>query len=90
MSAVGYAGPEIAGLSPSASAIDELARATKPGGAFAYTLRPDLLDSLGCEAKHAELPPTGKRRLLEKTDAFQGLPKGESGIYYNVWAVEVL
>jgi len=88
LSVVGYAGPEIAGLSPSASAIDELARATKPGGA--YALRPDLLDSHGFAAKHAELPPRGKRRLLEKTDAFQGLPKGESGIYYNVWAVEVL
>ena len=73
-----------------ASAIDELVRVTKSGGVFVYTLRPDLLDSHGFAAKHAELESAGKWRLLEKTDAFRGMPKGEPDIYYNVWAFEVL
>ncbi len=73
-----------------ASAIDELVRVTKRGGVLVYTLRPDLLDSHGFAAKHAELESTGKWRLIEKSDAFQGLPKGEPDIHYNVWVFGIL
>lgn len=73
-----------------ASAIDELVRVVKPGGLFVYTLRPDLLESHGFGAKHAELEAAGKASLLERGDAFQGLPKGEPELIYNVWAFRVL
>ena len=47
-----------------ASAIDELVRVVKPGGLFVYTLRPDLIESHGFGAKHAELEAAGKASLL--------------------------
>ena len=73
-----------------AGAIDELVRVTRPGGTFVYTLRPDLLDSHGFAAKHAEIESAGAWRLLERTQRFLGLPKGEPDLYYNVWAFEIL
>ena len=73
-----------------ASAIDELVRVVKPGGVFVYSLRPELLESHGFAAKHAELEAAGKLELLEQGDTFQGLPKGEPNLVYNVWAFRVL
>ncbi|MDE2764999.1 MAG: class I SAM-dependent methyltransferase [Chloroflexota bacterium] len=73
-----------------ASAIDELVRVVKPGGLFVYTLRRDIIESHGFGAKHAELEAAGKVRLLERGDPFQGLPKGEPDLVYNIWAFRVL
>jgi predicted TPR repeat methyltransferase len=74
------------GQGPS-SAFDELIRIIKPGGYFIFTIRPEFYENsdFGFKPKQLELEATGKWNLEEKTGKFQGLPKGEPDLFYNVW-----
>lgn len=72
-----------------ASSLDELARVTKLGGCVAFTLRPDIYEENGFRAKQEQLVSDGKWELVEATDAFYGLPKGEPDVQFQVWIYRV-
>ena len=78
------------GQGPS-SAFDELIRIIKPGGYFIFTLRPEFYENrdFGFKPKQLKLEASGKWTLEEKTEKFQGLPKGEPDLFYNVWVYRV-
>ena len=72
-----------------ASSLDELIRITKPGGYIVYSLRPDTYEKNGFREKHAALESEGKWKLVEVSEKFQPLPKGEPEIYHQVWVYQV-
>ena len=72
-----------------ASSLDELVRVTKPGGVIAFTLRPDVYQQNGFREKQDELAAEGKWELAEVTDEFQGMPKGEPDVFFQVWVYKV-
>ena len=72
-----------------ASSLDELVRITRPGGYIVYTLRPDIYESHGFKEKQATLESEGKWKLVETSEKFQSLPKGEPDVYHQVWIYQV-
>ena len=72
-----------------ASSLDELVRVTKPGGVIAFTLRPDVYRQNGFREKQDELAAQGKWELVDVTDEFQGMPKGEPDVFFQVWVYRV-
>ena len=72
-----------------ASSLDELARITRPGGYIVYTLRPDLYETGGFKEQHSALESEGRWRLVEVTDNFQALPRGEPDVLSQVWVYQV-
>ncbi len=72
-----------------ASSLDELVRVTKPGGVIAFTLRPDVYRQNGFREKQDELTAKGKWELVDVTDEFQGMPKGEPDVFFQVWVYRV-
>lgn len=76
----------------SASAFDEMIRVTKPGGYIIFTLRFEFYENpdFGYKPRQLELEAAGKWNLEEKTAKFQGLPKGDPDLFYNVWVYRVL
>ncbi len=78
------------GQAPS-SAFDELIRIIKLGGYIMFTLRPEFYEDkkFGFKPKQLELEVAGKWTLEEKTAKFQGLPKGEPDLFYNIWVYKV-
>lgn len=72
-----------------ASSLDELVRVTKPGGVVAFTLRPDVYEQDGFREKQEQLASEGKWELVEVTDKFYGLPKGEPDVQFQVWVYRV-
>jgi len=72
-----------------ASSFDELVRITKPGGHIVFTLRPDVYESHGFKEKQTVLESRGKWKLMEASEKFQALPKGEPDVYHQVWVYEV-
>ena len=72
-----------------ASSLDELARVTKPGGVVAFTLRPDVYERNGFREKQEQLVSEGKWELVEATDKFLGMPKGEPDVFFQVWVYRV-
>ena len=72
-----------------ASSLDELVRITKPGGYIVFTLRPDIYESHGFKEKQAALESAGKWKLVETSEKFQSLPKGEPEVYHQVWVYQV-
>ena len=73
-----------------ASSLDELVRVTKPGGVIAFTLRPDVYQQNGFREKQEELAVEGKWELVEVTDEFRGMPKGEPDVFFQVWVYRVI
>jgi len=73
-----------------AEAFDELVRITKPGGHIAYTLRPDHFLDAGFREKQAALEAAKKWVLVEASEPYQCLPKGEPDILHQVWVYRVL
>nr|VFJ67614.1 MAG: Methyltransferase domain-containing protein [Candidatus Kentron sp. FM]VFJ67799.1 MAG: Methyltransferase domain-containing protein [Candidatus Kentron sp. FM]VFK16771.1 MAG: Methyltransferase domain-containing protein [Candidatus Kentron sp. FM] len=73
------------------NAFDELIRIVKPGGYFLFTIRPEFCadGKFGFEPKQRALEEAGKWTLEEKTERFQGLPKGEPDLFYNVWVYRI-
>ena len=72
-----------------AHSLDELVRVTKPGGVVAFTLRPDVYEQNGFRDRQEQLESQGKWELVEVTDKFLGLPKGEPDVYFQVWVYRV-
>lgn len=72
-----------------ASSLDELVRITKPGGYIVFSLRPDVYEDSGFKEKQSALEAAGKWKLVEVTEQFQPLPKGEPEVYHQVWAYQV-
>ncbi|KHD07076.1 methyltransferase [Candidatus Thiomargarita nelsonii] len=75
----------------SSSAFDELIRITKPGGYIIFTIQPQFYENsdFGFKPKQLELEIADKWVLEEKTEKFQGLPKSEPDLFYNVWVYKV-
>ena len=72
-----------------ASSLDELVRITKPGGYIVFTLRPDVYEDSGFKETQAALESAGKWKLVEVSEKFQALPKGEPDIYHQVWIYQL-
>jgi SAM-dependent methyltransferase len=88
MSAVVSAGVMTVGHAP-ASSLDELVRVTELGGHIVFTLRPDVYVESGFREKQNSLMEAGKWELIEATEPFQALPKGEPDVYHQVWVYQV-
>ena len=72
-----------------ASSFDDLVRVTRPGGYIVFTLRPDVHRNDGFKEKQDALEAAGKWKLVETSEEFQPLPKGEPEVYHQVWVYRV-
>ena len=72
-----------------ASSFDELVRITRPGGHIVFSLRPDVYENNGFKDKQTTLELEAKWRLVEISEQFQPLPKGEPDLYHQVWVYQV-
>lgn len=72
-----------------ASSLDELVRVTKPGGHIVFSLRTDTHRESGFKEKQETLAAAGRWQLIEVTDTFQPLPKGEPEVLHQVWVYQV-
>ena len=72
-----------------ASSLDELVRITKPGGHIVFSLRPDVYKDSGFKEKQDALEAEGKWQLVEVSEEFQPLPKGEPDVYHQAWVYQV-
>lgn len=72
-----------------AHSLDEIVRITKPGGFIAFTLRPDIYERNGFRTKQQQLESDGKWELAHTSEQFQGLPKGEPDVFFQVWVYKV-
>ena len=73
-----------------ASSLDELLRITKSGGHIAFSLRPDVYEDSGFKQKQDSLVTGGKWELIECSEPFQALPKGEPDVLHQVWVYKIL
>lgn len=73
-----------------ANSLDELVRITRPGGHIVFSLRPDVYEENGFKDKQSDLEATGRWKLVEASEPFQVLPKGEPEVYHQVWVYQVL
>ena len=78
-----------AGHAP-ASSLDELVRVTRPGGHVAFTIRNETYEENGFKEKQAELEAANKWKLVEMSDEYHPLPKGEPEVVHRVWVYEVV
>jgi predicted TPR repeat methyltransferase len=72
------------------SSLDELVRVTKPGGCIFFSMRPDVYEEHGFKEKQAALSVERLWEMVEVTDDFQGLPKGEPDAYVRIYVYRVL
>ena len=72
-----------------ASSFDELARVVRPGGFVAFTLRPDVYEQNGFREKQRQLESDGAWELARVTEEFQGMPKGEPDVFFQVWIYRI-
>ena len=72
-----------------ASSLDELVRVTKPGGHIVFSLRTDTHRESGFKEKQDDLAAAGRWQLVEVTDTFQPLPKGEPEVLHQIWVYQV-
>ena len=72
-----------------AGSLDELVRVTRPNGHIIFSLRPDVYENNGFGEKQDELEAQGKWQLVERTEEFQPMPKGEPEVRHRVWAYRV-
>ncbi len=72
-----------------AHSLDELARVVRPGGCVVFTLRPDIYERNGFRDKQQQLESEGAWELVEVTEEFKGMPKGEPDVYFQVWTYRV-
>ena len=73
-----------------ATSLDDLVRITKPGGHVVFSLRPDVYRDSGFKEKQYDLEAKGKWKLVEASEEFQPLPKGEPEVYHQVWVYEII
>ena len=55
-----------------------------------FSLRPDLHENGGFRGKQASLESAGLWQLLETSEPFQPLPKGEPEAFTQVWVYRVM
>jgi SAM-dependent methyltransferase len=72
-----------------ASSLDELVRVTRPGGHVVFSLRPDVYRNDGFKEKQESIAGAGRWRLVEVSEEFQPLPKGEPEVLHQVWVYQV-
>ena len=72
-----------------ASSLDELIRITKSGGYIVFSLRPDVYRDSGFKERQDALEAQGRWKLVEVSEEFQPLPKGEPDVYHQVWVYQV-
>ena len=72
-----------------ANSFDELVRITQPGGHIVFTIRPDVYEIDGFREKQQALESAGLWKLVEVSEKFQALPKGEPDIYHQIWVYQV-
>ena len=72
-----------------ASSLDELVRITRSGGYIVFSLRPDVHRENGFKEKQDALESSGKWRLVDLSEEFQLLPKGEPDITHQIWVYQV-
>ncbi len=72
-----------------ASSLDELVRVTRPNGHIVFSLRPDVYESSGFRERQDALESQGKWQLVERTEEFQPMPKGEPEVMHRVWVYRV-
>ncbi len=72
-----------------AGSIDELVRVTKPGGHIVFSLRTDTYQENGFKEKQEALESAGQWKLVEVTEPYQPLPKGEPEVLHQVWVYQV-
>ena len=72
-----------------ASSLDELVRVTRPNGHIVFSLRPDVYENSGFRERQDELESQGKWQLVERTEEFQPMPKGEPEVMHRVWVYRV-
>jgi predicted TPR repeat methyltransferase len=68
---------------------NELVRITKPSGFIVFSLRTDVYEENGFKEQQQALETAEKWKLVEVTDPFQPLPKGEPEVYHQIWAYQV-
>ena len=68
----------------------ELIRITKPGGYLIFTLRPEFLMATDFKDALEHLTASGRWRLIETTEPFDGRYKDFPGINLQVWVYQVL
>jgi SAM-dependent methyltransferase len=73
-----------------ASSFNELIRITKPGGYIVFSLRPDVYRDSGFKEEQDSLEASGKWRLVEVSEEFKPLPKGEPDVYHQIWVYQKL
>ena len=60
-----------------------------PGGHIVFSLRTDTHRDNGFKEKQEALDAAGLWQLVEVTDTFQPLPKGEPEVLHQVWVYQV-
>lgn len=76
------------GHAPPSSFVD-LCRVTKPGGYIVFSLRPDTHLELGFKVQQDSLEESGAWSLVEVSDQFAALPKGEPDVMHQIWVYRV-
>ena len=69
--------------------LDEIVRITRGDGFIVFSLRIDLYEDGGFKEYQAEMEERGKWQLVELSDPFQPLPKGEPEMLHKVWVYRV-
>ena len=72
-----------------AGSLDELVRVTAPGGHVVFSLRPDIYENGGFREKQASLESADLWQLVETSEPFQPMPKGEPEVFTQVWVYRV-
>ena len=72
-----------------ANSFDELARITKPSGLIVFSLRADTYESDGFKQQQSGMEESGVWQLVEMTDEYQPMPKGEPEVWHRIWAYRV-
>jgi len=72
-----------------AHAFDELVRITKCGGYIVFSLKTDVYEHEDFGPYLHELEASGRWRLVERTEPFHALPKGEPEVVHRVWVYRV-
>ncbi len=72
-----------------AHSLDELVRVTKPGGHIVFSMRPDVYENDGFKEKQSALEAAKAWELVEVSDSFFGLSKGEPDVLMQIWVYRV-
>ena len=78
-----------AGHAP-ANSFDELTRITRSGGYIVFSLRTDTYRDSGFKEKQDELEAKETWKMVEVSEEFQPMPKGEPDVYHQIWVYQVI